>query len=42
VAMVKQVDPSKPMPDVEAPEAIVLRREPTLDSAGMPVGAIAN
>jgi GNAT superfamily N-acetyltransferase len=42
VAMVKQVDPSQPMPEVEAPEAIVLRREPTLDSAGMPVGAIAN
>lgn len=42
VAMVKQVDPSQPMPEVEAPEAIVLRREPALDSAGMPVGAIAN
>ncbi len=42
VAMVKQVDPSKPLPEVEAPEAVVLRREPTLDSTGMPVGAIAN
>jgi hypothetical protein len=30
------------MPDVEAPEAVVLRREPTLDSSGMPVGAIAH
>jgi GNAT superfamily N-acetyltransferase len=42
VAMIKQVDPDKPMPEVEAPEAVVLRREPTLDSSGMPVGAIAN
>ena len=42
VAMVKQVDPNKPLPEVEAPEAVVLRREPTLDSRGIPVGAIAN
>ena len=42
VAMIRQVDPSKPMPEVEAPETVVLRREPTLDSTGMPVGAIAN
>lgn len=42
VAMVKQVDPSKPLPEVEAPESIVLRREPTLDSSGMPVGAVTN
>jgi hypothetical protein len=40
--MVRQVDPSKPMPEVEAPESIVLRREPTLDSSGMPVGAVTN
>jgi GNAT superfamily N-acetyltransferase len=42
VAMVKQVDPNKPLPEVEAPESIVLRREPTLDSSGMPVGAVTN
>ena len=42
VAMVKQVDPSKPLPEVEAPESIVLRREPTLDSSGMPVGTVTN
>ena len=42
VAMVKQVDPSKPLPEVDAPESIVLRREPTLDSSGMPVGAVTN
>ncbi len=42
VAMVKQVDPSKPLPEVEAPESIVLRREPTLDSSGAPVGAVTN
>src|SRR3954470_16091336 len=42
VGMAKKVDPNQPMPEVEAPEAIVLRREPALDSAGMPVGAIAN
>lgn len=42
VAMVKAVDPSKPLPEVEAPEAIVLRREPQLDSSGMPSGRITN
>ena len=42
IAVVKQVDPSKPLPEVEAPDAIGLRREPTLDSSGMPVGAVTN
>src|SRR5215510_15093902 len=28
VAVVKAVDPNKPLPDVEAPETVVLRREP--------------
>jgi len=42
VAVVKAVDPSKPLPEVEAPEAVVLRREPQLDSTGMPRGTISN
>jgi GNAT superfamily N-acetyltransferase len=42
VAMVKAVDPSKPLPEVEAPEAVVLRREPQLDSTGMPRGTVSN
>jgi GNAT superfamily N-acetyltransferase len=42
VSMVKAVDPSKPLPEVEVPEAIVLRREPQLDSTGLPSGRITN
>jgi len=42
VAMVKAVDPSKPLPEVEAPEAVVLRREPQLDASGLPLGSAAN
>jgi len=42
VAMVQAVDPSKPLPDVEAPEAVVLRREAQLDSTGMPRGTASN
>jgi hypothetical protein len=42
VAMIKAVDPDKPLPEVEAPEAIVLRREPQLDSRGMPSSTITN
>jgi GNAT superfamily N-acetyltransferase len=42
VAMVKAVDPSKPLPAVEAPEAVVLRAEPQLDSSGMPRGTASN
>ncbi|NDH61314.1 MAG: GNAT family N-acetyltransferase [Alphaproteobacteria bacterium] len=36
VAMVKAVDPSKPLPEAEAPEAVVLRPELSHDSAGRP------
>jgi GNAT superfamily N-acetyltransferase len=42
VAMVRAVDPSKPLPAVEAPEAIVLRREPQLDASGLPLGTVSN
>ena len=42
VAMVKVVDPSKPLPEVEAPEAIVLRPDPQLDSSGRPLGSASN
>jgi GNAT superfamily N-acetyltransferase len=42
VAMVKAVDPSKPLPDVEAPESIVLRREAQLDASGLPLGTASN
>jgi GNAT superfamily N-acetyltransferase len=42
VAMVKAVDPSKPLPDVEAPESIVLGHEPQLDSTGMRRGTASN
>jgi GNAT superfamily N-acetyltransferase len=42
VAMVKAVDPTKPLPEIEAPEAIVLRREGQLDSTGMPSRTVAN
>ena len=42
VAMVQAVDPNKPLPDVEAPEVVVLRREAQLDSTGMPFGTVSN
>jgi GNAT superfamily N-acetyltransferase len=42
VAMVKAVDPSKPLPEIEAPDALVLRRDGRLDSTGMPPGTISN
>ncbi|UYN96658.1 MAG: GNAT family N-acetyltransferase [Enhydrobacter sp.] len=42
VAMVRAVDPSKPLPEVEAPEAIVLRREQQLDATGLPLGTVTN
>ena len=42
VAMVKAVDPSKPLPAVEAPEAVVLRREQQLDATGLPLGRATN
>ena len=42
VAMVRAVDPSKPLPDFEAPEAVVLRAEPQLDASGLPLGSVSN
>jgi GNAT superfamily N-acetyltransferase len=42
VAMVRAVDPSKPLPDLEAPEAVVLRAEPQLDASGLPLGTASN
>jgi hypothetical protein len=40
--MVRAVDPSKPLPDVEAPEVVVLRAEPQLDASGLPLGSVSN
>jgi hypothetical protein len=42
VAMVKAVDPSKPLPEIEAPEALVLRRDGWLDSTGLPPRGASN
>ena len=42
VAMVRTVDPSKPLPAAEAPESIALRREVELDASGMPLGSVSN
>lgn len=42
VGMVRAVDPSKPLPEVEAPESVVLRREAQLDSSGLPLGTASN
>ena len=42
VAVVRAVDPSKPLPEVEAPESIVLRREGQLDASGLPLGTASN
>jgi GNAT superfamily N-acetyltransferase len=42
VAVVRAVDPNKPLPDVEAPESVVLRREGQLDASGLPVGTASN
>ncbi|MFI5001852.1 MAG: GNAT family N-acetyltransferase [Reyranellales bacterium] len=42
VAMVKAVDPTKPLPEVEAPEAVMLRLEPQLDASGLPLGSVSN
>jgi len=33
--MIKAADPGKPLPEVEPPEAIILRRGPQLDATGM-------
>ena len=40
--MVRAVDPNKPLPEMAAEEAIVLRREAQLDAAGLPVGTVTN
>jgi GNAT superfamily N-acetyltransferase len=42
VSMVKAADPMRPLPETEAPEAIVLRREPHLDATVVPMGTIPN
>jgi GNAT superfamily N-acetyltransferase len=42
VAMIKAVDPGKLLPEVKAPEVVVLRRESQLDATGMPLGACTN
>jgi len=42
VAMVRAVDPSKPLPELDAPQAIVLRREAQLDASGLPLGTASN
>lgn len=38
VAMVRAVDPSRPLPEADAPDQIVLRNEPQLDPSGLPLG----
>jgi hypothetical protein len=40
--MVRAVDPSRPLPEAEAPESVLLRREMQLDASGMPVGSVSN
>jgi GNAT superfamily N-acetyltransferase len=42
VAMVRAVDPNKPLPAAEAPEVITLRREGQLDASGLPLGTASN
>ena len=42
VAVVRAVDPIKPLPEVEAPESVVLRREGQLDASGLPLGSASN
>jgi GNAT superfamily N-acetyltransferase len=42
VSVIRAVDPNKPLPEVEAPEAIVLRPEAQLDATGMPLGRASN
>jgi GNAT superfamily N-acetyltransferase len=42
VSMVKAADSASPLPEVEAPEASVLRREPHLDTTGVPAGTLRN
>jgi GNAT superfamily N-acetyltransferase len=40
VSMVRPVDPNRPLADIEAPEAIVLRREPHRGAIDRPAGTI--
>lgn len=42
VAMVRAVDPSKPLPDVEAPDAVIQHAELQLDSSGLPLRTASN
>lgn len=42
VAMVKVVDPSKPLAEMEEADAVVLRREQQLDASGLPLGTVTN
>jgi GNAT superfamily N-acetyltransferase len=43
IAMVRAVDPSKPLPNEEAPEMVALRAaEPRLDASTLPAGALTN
>ncbi|CAN5923453.1 hypothetical protein BH11PSE3_BH11PSE3_25160 [soil metagenome] len=42
VAMVRAVDPSKPLPKAETPEAVALHREVQLDASGVPLGTPSN
>ncbi len=42
VAVVRPVDPNKPLPAFEAPEAVVLCAEPQLDASGLPLGTVSN
>lgn len=42
VAVVRAVDPSKPLPEVEAPAAVVLRGEGQVDASGRPLETASN
>jgi GNAT superfamily N-acetyltransferase len=42
IAVIRPVDPSKPLPNFESPEMKALGAEPRLDASGMPAGSLAN
>lgn len=42
VAMVKAVDPSKPLPEAEAPESVMLGHEGQQDASGLPLGSASS
>lgn len=42
VAMVQAVNPAKPLPATEAPEAVSLRNETQFDPSGLPLGTASN